>query len=92
MLELLISLAFTGAAIVDSRALELYAKLLATTPRDRYRTLTELARDIPDPITRMRIGSPFEALHAAVLAGEQALTDPTWPQVACAPLAIRAPI
>lgn len=76
LLELLTSLLQAGRAHVDWRALELYAKL-ATTPRDRYRTLTELACDPADPLTRMRLGSLFEELRVAVLSPAAALRDPT---------------
>jgi hypothetical protein len=76
LLELLVSLMRTSGAYVDWRALELYARL-ATTPRDRYRTLAELARDHADAITRMRVGSLFEELRAAVVAGLQPLRDPS---------------
>lgn len=75
LLELLVSLMWTGGVDVDWRALELYARL-ATTPRDRYRTLAELARDNADAITRMRVGSLFEELRAALLGVPELLRDP----------------
>lgn len=76
VLELLISLDSTSGAFIDWRALELYARL-ATMPRDRYRTLVELARDHADAITRMRVGSLFEELRALVLRGPELLRDPS---------------
>jgi hypothetical protein len=76
VLEVLLGLSLHARTPVDWRALDLYARIV-TTPPGTVQTLPALARTRGDLFTRMRVGSMFEELRAAVLHGPEPLHDPT---------------